>query len=92
MPNGRCHIRGFLRHLHVEMEEDVVKPLKSIFYKRYVDENFKRERNEGDTLFDALNSYHPNIKFTLDNLDTQIIKEKKPKFLSKSLCVQSTGP
>ena len=40
----------------------------------------KRKCNEEDTLFDALNSYHPNIKFTLEQnpktfLDTQIIKE-----------------
>ena len=64
-----------------KMEEDVVKPLKPIFYKSYVDNTYvKRKRNESDTLLDALNSYHPNIKFTLEQnpkrfLDTQIIKE-----------------
>ena len=64
-----------------KMEEDVVKPLKPTFYKRYVDDMYvKRKRNEADTLFDALNSYHPNIKFTLEQspkrfLDSQIIKE-----------------
>ena len=52
--------------------------MKPIFYKRYVD--VKRKRNKSDTLFNALNSYHPNIKFTLEQnpkrfLDTQIIKE-----------------
>ena len=62
-------------------EEDVVKPLKPTFYKRYVDDTYvKRKCNEVDTLFDELNSYHPNIKFTLEQnpkkfLDTQIIKE-----------------
>ena len=61
--------------------EDVVKPLKPIFYKRYVDDTYvKRKRNEANTLFDELNSYHPNIKFTLEQnpkrfLVTQIIKE-----------------
>ena len=50
-----------------KMEEDVVKPLKSIFYKLYVDGTYvKRKRDKTDTLFDALNSYHPNIKFKLD--------------------------
>ena len=50
-----------------KMEEDVVKPLKSIFYKLYVDDTYvKRKRDKTDTLFDALNSYHPNIKFKLD--------------------------
>ena len=44
------------------------------------DTYIKRKLNEVNTLFDALNSYHPNIKFTLEQnpkkfLDTQIIKE-----------------
>ena len=76
--------------------EDVVKPLKPIFYKRYVDDTYvKRKRNEANTLFDELNSYHPNIKFTLEQnpkrfLDTQIIKEnnrvKTQVFVKKSMC------
>ena len=50
-----------------KMEENVVIPLKPIFYKRYVDDTYvKRKRNESDTPFDALNSYHPSIKFTLE--------------------------
>ena len=78
-----------------KMEEDVVKSLKPIFYKRYVDDTYvKRKRNESDTLFDVLNSYHPNIKFTLEQnpkrfLDTQIIKEnnqiKTQVFVKKSM-------
>ena len=37
-----------------KMEEDVVKPLKPIFYKHYVDDTYvKRKCNEADTLFDA---------------------------------------
>ena len=72
-----------------------MKPLKPIFYKPYVDDTYiKRKRNESDTLFDALNSYHPNIKFTLEQnpkrfLDTQIIKEnngiKTQVFVKKSM-------
>ena len=78
-----------------KMEEDVVKPLKPIFHKRYVDDTYvKRKRNEADTLFDALNSYHPNIKFTAEQkpqkfFDTQIIKEnnqiKTQVFFKKSM-------
>ena len=50
-----------------KMEENVVKPLKPIFYKRYVDNTYvKRKRNIADTIFDVLNSYHPNIKFILE--------------------------
>ena len=76
-----------------KIEEGIVKALKPIFY--YV----KRKCNEADTLFDAfkfddLNSYHPNIKFTLEQnpkkfLDTQIIKEnnqiKTQVFVKKSI-------
>ena len=78
-----------------KMEEDVVKPLKPIFYERYVDNTYvKRKRNEADTHFDALNPYHPNIKFTLEQnpkrlLDTQIIKDnnqiKTQVFVKKSI-------
>ena len=39
-----------------KMKEDVLKPFKPIFYKRYMDDTYvKRKRNEADTLFDALN-------------------------------------
>ena len=79
-----------------KMEEDIVKSLKPIFYKRYVDDTYvKRKCNEADTLFDALNSYHPNIKFTPEQnpktfLDTQMIKEnnqiKTQVFVKKSMC------
>ena len=77
------------------MEEDLVKPLKLIFYMRYVDDAYvKRKCNEADTLFVVLNSYHPSIKFTLEQnpkkfLDTQVIKEnnqiKTQAFAKKSM-------
>ena len=59
----------------------------------------KRQRNESDTLFDMF-SYHPNIKFTLEQnstrfFDTQIIKENnwiKTQVFVKNLCIQFTGP
>ena len=77
-----------------KMEKDVVKPLKSIIYKRYVDDtHVKRKHNQADTLFDALSSYHHNM-FTLEQnpkkfLYTQIIKEtnqiKTKVFVKKSM-------
>ena len=52
-----------------KMEEDVVKPLRPIFYRRYVDDEYVRRKcNEADTLFDTLNSYHPNIKNVKQNV------------------------
>ena len=56
--------------------------------------NSFRKRKESDTLFNMLNSYYPNIKFTLEQnpksfLDTQIIKEnngiKTQVFVKKSM-------
>ena len=78
-----------------KMEEDIVKPLKPTFSKHYVDDTYvKRKRNKEDNLFDELNLYHPNIKFTLEEnpkkfLDILIIKEnnqmKTQVFLKKSM-------
>ena len=62
-----------------KIENDIVKPMKPIFYKRYVDDIFNvRKKGQNDPLFEALNKYHPNMKFTLENnptkfLDTELI-------------------
>ena len=61
------------------MEEDIVARMKSHFYKIYVDDtSIRRKKNEPDSLFDELNSYHRNIKFTIEEnptkfVDTEII-------------------
>ena len=61
-----------------KMERDVVIPLKPIFYRRFVDDSInRRKKNEPDNLFSKLNSYHKNIKFTIEIaprkfLDTEI--------------------
>ena len=62
-----------------KMEEDIVTPMKPHFCKRYVDDTYiQRKKNELDSLFEKLNSYHPNIKLTIEKnstnfLDTEII-------------------
>ena len=49
-----------------KMEEDVVTLSTHLFYKRYVDDIYvRRKKNETDKLYNALNSYHQNIKLTL---------------------------
>ena len=64
-----------------KMEEDVVVPLKPVFYKRYVDDTYSRRKvNEDDELFKRLNNYHDNIKLTIEVkptkfLDTEIFRE-----------------
>ena len=48
------------------MEDDVVAPTKSIFYKRYVDDTYvRRKKNTKDELFEKFNTHHDNIKLNL---------------------------
>jgi len=60
------------------LEQDVVVPANTIFYKRFVDDSInRRKKNQPDELFEMLSSYHQNIKFTMEIastkfLDTQI--------------------
>ena len=60
-----------------KMVDDVVAPLKPIFYKRYVDDTYvRRKKNTTDELFE--NTYHDNIKLTIEEnptkfLDTEIV-------------------
>ena len=63
-----------------KMEKDVVIPFRPKFYKRFVDDIYRqRKRNDLDELFDKMNSYHPNIKLTIEIspkkfLDTKILR------------------
>ena len=63
-----------------KMERNAAIPFKPKFYKRLVDDIYRRrKRNEPDELFDRMNSYHPNIKLAIEIspqkfLDTKILK------------------
>ena len=63
----------------VKMENEVVRPLKPKFYRRYVDDIYNRRRkDEFDKVFYELNNYHQNIKLTIELnpskfLDTELI-------------------
>ena len=57
-----------------KMEDDVVAPLKPIFYKRYVDDTYViRKKNTTDELFEKLNTYHDNIKLTIEENPTKFL-------------------
>ena len=61
----------------VRMENDVVIPLKPIFYRRFDDIINHCKKNVPDELFFILNNYHPNIKLNEISptkfLDTQLV-------------------
>ena len=63
----------------IRTENDVVKSLKPLFYKRYLHDIYSRRRNNcTDQLYHALNSYHPKVNLTIDInpkklFDTQVI-------------------
>ena len=53
-------------------ERIVVEPTKPQFYNRFVDDIInKRYKDQPDNLFQALNSSHPKIKYTIE-ADTKI--------------------
>ena len=57
-----------------KMEDDVVAPLKPIFYKRYVDDTYvRRKKNTTDKLFEKLSTYHDNIKLTIEENLTKFL-------------------
>ena len=62
-----------------KMERDVVHPFNPIFYYRYVDDIYNRQKiNKKDDFYEALNKYHKNIKLTLEKspskfLDTRLL-------------------
>ena len=50
----------------VKMEKDVVIPSKPIFCRRFADDMYSRRKLRDNVLFDRLNSYYANIKFTIE--------------------------
>ena len=66
-----CEISVVFADIYVcKMEDivnDVVVPIKPIFYKRYVDDTYgRRNKNTKDEGFENLNRYHGNIKLTIE--------------------------
>ena len=58
------------------MENDVVIPSKSIFYRRFVDDIYSRRKLGNNVLFDRLNGYHPNNKLAIEVNPSQFLDTK----------------
>ena len=71
-----------------KMEDDVVAPIKPIFYKRYVDDTYvRRKKKTRDELFEKVNTYHDNFKLTINEngtkfQDTEIVRHN-PAIITK---------
>ena len=73
----------------VELEETIAPKLQSIMpvWRRYVDDTFTFvKKNQIANVIDAINSFHPNIKFT-----HEIEKDGKIAFLDVLLMRKDTG-
>ena len=67
-----------------KMEDDVAVPMKPISYKRHADNPYvRRKKNTKDELFEKLNTYHENIKLT--------IEENPIKFIDKEIVRHHTA-
>ena len=77
-----------------KVEKDMVIPANPIFYNRYVNGTYVRtKKHETDKLFIDLNSYHENIKLTLETnpnkfLDTEIVSTDQGIKMQKKLPMQ----
>ena len=59
------------------MEQDVVTPARALFHERCMDDKYaRRKKNKADTLFNSLNSYHKNMKQTIDVNPTKFLDTK----------------
>ena len=60
---GPLSVVFFLNHI----EEKVVVPQNPLFYLRYVDDAyFRKKKSKDNVFFNALNSFHENIKLTIE--------------------------
>ena len=60
----------------VKMDNDVVIPSKPIFYRTFVDDIYSRRKLRDNVLLDWSNSYHPNIKLTIEVNPSKFLDNK----------------
>ena len=68
----------------VRTDNEVVKPMNPLFYKRFVDDIYsERNKFQQDVLFEVLSDFHPNIELT--------IKVNPEKFLCTKIILNNEG-
>ena len=77
MHNGWPSISDFSNIFLTKLDNKKVKPTRPIFYRRFVDDVInRRKKNKPDSLFSAINYYHPNINFTVEENPTKFLDTK----------------
>ena len=91
-PLGPTFANIFMCHLEEKFLAECPILFKPVYYKRYVDDTFSLfyQHDHAQLFLDFMNTYHPNIKFTMD-----MENENKISFLdidiSKTVNGFSTG-
>ena len=67
-PLGPTFANIFMCHLEDLFLQQCPCSFKPVFYKRYVDDTFVlfKDRSHAELFLNFINSFHPNIKFTMD--------------------------
>ena len=76
----------------IRTEKHIVAPLKTIFYKRFVDDIYTRRKKAiHDKLYERLINYHPKIKLTIEINPNkfQAIPIASKQFIKKFNCFTS---
>ena len=65
--NAQWEDHYLMNFFMINLENDRVILRKPVFYRRYIADIYnRRKKNAEDNLFKALNSYHKNIKLTIE--------------------------
>ena len=58
-----------------KMEDDVVSPIKPIFYKRYFDDTYirRKKKQTKNEHFEKFHTHNDNIKFTIEENPTKFV-------------------
>ena len=70
---------------------DIIKPLNLPFFKLYVDDGYCRQKIEenGNSVLNALNNFHPRLKFTVEEEPSRFLDSKIILNASRSISTEA---